>query len=217
MTMLGLLYGLIEGSTNDWSAFPVVSIAVGVMSFVAFAHRQRTATHPLIKPSLLKNRGFTSGMIVGLIAFAASTGLFFVLSLFLQEGLHAGPRDASLGLVPLTAGLIAASFAAMGGLVAKLGRRLVLIGLAASLVGCGWVLALVDHSGTTSGRWPLRSSSSASAPASASPRSPPSLSARRSLTKPAAPAARSARSSNSLQRSARSGSRRSSSTPQAPD
>ncbi|MFF7251517.1 MFS transporter [Embleya sp. NPDC008237] len=154
-TMLGLLYGLIEGSTNGWSALPVVSIAVGVMSFVAFAYRQRTATHPLIRPSLLKNRGFTSGMIVGLIAFAAGTGLFFVLSLFLQEGLHAGPRDASLGLVPLTAGLIAASFAAMGGLVTKLGRRLVLIGLAASLVGCGWVLALVDHSGTNITLWAL--------------------------------------------------------------
>ena len=122
VAMIGLLYGLIEGSTNGWSAVPVVSIAVGVLFFAAFAYRQRTATHPLIKPSLLKNRGFTSGMLVGLVVFAAGTGLIFVLSLFLQEGLHASPRDASLGLVPLTLGLIAAGFAAMGGLVAKLGR-----------------------------------------------------------------------------------------------
>jgi EmrB/QacA subfamily drug resistance transporter len=154
-TMLGLLYGLIEGSTKGWSVVPVVSIAVGVLFFAAFAHRQRTATHPLITPSLLQNRGFTSGMLVGLAVFAAGTGLFFVLSLFLQEGLHANPRDASLGLVPLTLGLIAAAFAAMGGLVAKLGRRLVFIGLAVTLVGCGWVLALVDHSGTNVSLWAL--------------------------------------------------------------
>ncbi|WP_326826768.1 MFS transporter [Streptosporangium sp. NBC_01756] len=155
VTMLGLLYGLIEGSTNGWSAVAVASIAVGILFFAAFAYRQRTAPHPLIKPSLLKNRGFTSAMVVGLVAFAAGTGLFFVLSLFLQEGLHASPRTASLGLVPLTLGLIAASFAAMGGLVAKLGRRLVFIGLAVSLVGCGWVLALVVHSGTNVSLWAL--------------------------------------------------------------
>jgi MFS family permease len=94
-------------------------------------------------------------MIVGLAVFAAGTGLIFVLSLFLQEGLHASPRNASLGLVPLTAGLIVAAFAAMGGLVAKLGRRLVFIGLTVVLVGCGGVLALVDHSGTKVSLWAL--------------------------------------------------------------
>jgi EmrB/QacA subfamily drug resistance transporter len=155
VTMIGLLYGLIEGSTNGWSAVPVVSVTVGVLFFAAFAYRQRTATHPLIKPSLLKNRGFTSGLLVCLVAVAAGTGLIFVLSLFLQEGLHASPRDTSLGLVPLTLGLVAAGFAAMGGLVAKLGRRLVFIGLTVDLVGCGWVLALVDRSGTSVSLWAL--------------------------------------------------------------
>ncbi len=155
VAMLGLLYGLIDGSTYGWSAVPVISIAVGVLFFGAFAYRQRTATDPLITPSLLKNRGFTSAMLVGLVVFAVGTGLFFVLSLFLQEGLHASPRGTSLGLVPLTVGIIAAAFAAMGGLVAKLGRRLVFIGLAVTLVGCGWLLALIDHSGTHVTLWTL--------------------------------------------------------------
>ncbi|MFF5289333.1 MFS transporter [Paractinoplanes globisporus] len=155
VTMIGLLYGLIGGSTNGWTAVPVASMAAGVLFFAAFAYRQRTATHPLITPSLLRNRGFTSGMLVGLIGFAAGTGLIFVLSLFMQEGLHAGPRDASLGLVPLTLGIIVSAFAAMGGLVAKLGRRLVVIGLVVVLAGCGWVLALVDRSGTNLGLWAL--------------------------------------------------------------
>lgn len=154
-TMIGLLYGLIEGSTNGWSAVPVASIIAGVLFFAAFAYRQRTAPEPLIMPSLLRNRGFTSGMLVGLAVFAAGTGLIFVLSLFLQEGLHASPRDTSLGLVPLTLGVIAAAFAAMAGLVTKLGRTLVFIGLAVMFVGCSWVLALVDHSGTNVSLWAL--------------------------------------------------------------
>lgn len=155
LAMFGLLYGLIEGSTNGWKAVSVASIAAGVLLFAAFAYRQRTAAHPLIVPSLLKNRGFTSGMLVGLVSFAAGTGLFFVLSLFLQEGLHASPRTAALSVVPLTAGLIISTFAAMGGLVTKLGRTLVFIGLGISIVGSGWVLALVNHAGTRVSLWEL--------------------------------------------------------------
>jgi EmrB/QacA subfamily drug resistance transporter len=155
VTMFGLLFGLIEGSSNGWTAIPVGSLVLGVLFFGAFVYRQRTAENPLIKPSLLKNRGFTSGMIVGLTSFAAGTGVIFVLSLFMQEGLHASAREASLSLVPLTAGLIIATFAAMGGLVAKLGRRLVFIGLAVAILGCGWVLALVVSSGTDISLWAL--------------------------------------------------------------
>ncbi|MEU6094757.1 MFS transporter [Streptomyces sp. NPDC047079] len=155
LAMLGLLYGLIEGSTNGWKAVSIASIAAGVLLFVAFAYRQRTAANPLIVPSLLKNRGFTSGMLVGLVSFAAGTGLFFVLSLFMQEGLHASPRTAALNMVPLTAGLIISTFAAMGGLVTKLGRTLVFIGLGVSIIGSGWVLALVNHYGTHVSLWAL--------------------------------------------------------------
>ncbi len=39
VTMLGLLYGLIEGSTNGWGVVPIVSIVVGVLFFAAFAYR----------------------------------------------------------------------------------------------------------------------------------------------------------------------------------
>jgi EmrB/QacA subfamily drug resistance transporter len=153
--MFGLLYGLIEGSTNGWTTVPIASIVAGVAFFVAFAHRQTTAADPLLKPSLLRNRGFTSGLLVGLAVFAATTGLVYVLSLFLQEGLHASPRGAALALLPLTVGIIGSAFAAMGGLVAKLGRTLIFAGLAIVLAGCGWVLALVTASGTHLGLWSL--------------------------------------------------------------
>ncbi|MER7728829.1 MFS transporter [Streptomyces sp. NPDC096323] len=155
LAMLGMMYGLIEGSTNGWTAGPVASVAAGVLLFAAFAYRQRTAASPLIVPSLLKNRGFTSGMLVGLVSFIAGTGLFFVLSLFMQEGLHASPRTAALNMVPLTAGLIVATFAAMGGLVTKLGRTLVFVGLGISIIGSGWLLALVNHSGADVSLWAL--------------------------------------------------------------
>lgn len=155
VTMFGLLHGLIEGSTYGWGPAPIVAVTAGVLAFAAFAVRQRTAPDPLIRPSLLRNQGFTSGLLVGLAVFAATTGLVYVLSLFLQEGLHESPRDAALGLLPLTLGIIVSAFAAMGGLVAKLGRNLIFIGLAVVLAGGGWLLALVGTSGTDVGIWAL--------------------------------------------------------------
>ncbi|MER6946811.1 MFS transporter [Nonomuraea sp. NPDC000554] len=153
-TMFGLLLGLVEGSSNGWTAIPILSIAAGLVFLAAFARRQSTATDPLVKPSLLRNRGFSSGLLVGLIIFAATTGLVYVLSLFMQQGLHASARDAALGLLPMTVGIIVASGACMA-LIKKLGRTLIFLGLAVILIGCGWLLVLVTASGTNLSLWAL--------------------------------------------------------------
>ncbi|MEU0481142.1 MFS transporter [Streptosporangium sp. NPDC006013] len=153
-TMFGLLLGLVEGSSNGWTAIPILSIAAGLAFFAAFARRQSTATDPLLKPSLLRNRGFSSGLLVGLIVFAATTGLVYVLSLFMQQGLHASARDTSLGLLPMTVGIIVAAGACMA-LIKKLGRTLIFLGLAVILIGCGWLLVLVTASGTGLSLWAL--------------------------------------------------------------
>ncbi|MEU3458438.1 MFS transporter [Streptomyces sp. NPDC006733] len=153
-TMLGLLYGLIEGSSNGWTLVPFASLAAGLVFFGLFCHRQRTAASPLIQPSLLKNRGFTSGLILGIVFFAANAGLLFVLSLFLQNGLGYSPMRAALGLAPVAAGIVVASIACYQ-LVGKLGRNLVLIGLLITLIGTGWLLALVHAYGTDLGTWSL--------------------------------------------------------------
>ena len=152
--MFGLLFGLIEGSTNGWIVAPLASIAGGLVAFALFAWRQATAADPLLKATLLKNRGFTSGLIMGLAFFAAISGTAYVLSLFLQQGLGYNPGRTSVALLPLTVGLIAAAGACMA-LIAKLGRTLLLIGLLITLTGVGWMLAVVTASGTATGEWAI--------------------------------------------------------------
>ncbi|MET4782272.1 DHA2 family efflux MFS transporter permease subunit [Glaciihabitans sp. UYNi722] len=141
-TMLGLLYGLIAGSTDGWNAFAIVSVMLGLVFFALFVIRQRTAAMPLIEPSLFRNRGFTSGLLVGLAYFAAIAGLVYAFSLFLQGAMHYSAFDASLGLAPISVGIIVASFAGFA-LIGRLGRRLIVIGLSVTLVGVGWFLVLV--------------------------------------------------------------------------
>jgi MFS family permease len=147
--MLGLLDGLIQGSTDGWTAGPVAALAAGVACFAAFCQRQRTAAAPLIKPSLLRNRGFTAGLVMGVIFFAAVAGLVYAVSLFLQRGLGDSPlRAAVTGFAPMAAGIVVASVLCMN-LITRLGRTLSLAGIAIAVAGTGWLLAIVVHDGTS--------------------------------------------------------------------
>lgn len=85
-------------------------------------------------PSLLGNRGFTFGLLLGLTYFAAVNGFAYGASLFFRLSLRLSPVRASLGLSPLMVGIIASSFFARP-LIPKLGRRLVVAGLLVTLAG----------------------------------------------------------------------------------
>ena len=152
--MLGLMYGLIEGSTAGWTLGPELSMAVGLLMFGGFCLRQRSEPNPLIVPSLLKNRGFTSGLLLGLAYFAAVGGLAYVLSLFLQTALGMTPSRAAISLSPLMVGIILASLVCRP-LIEKLGRRLVIIGLSITLAGAVGLWATVLREGTAVSVWAM--------------------------------------------------------------
>ena len=153
-SMLALIYGLIEGSTAGWTAVPVLCLAAGAALLAGFGVRQRLAAEPLILPSLLANRGFTAGLLLGLAFFAAVNGLAYVISLFFQTALGLGPSAAALALSPLMAGIIVSSIVCRP-LVTKLGRMLVVIGLGITLAGAAGVWATVLAEGTAVSVWAL--------------------------------------------------------------
>jgi EmrB/QacA subfamily drug resistance transporter len=146
-SMFGLLYGLIEGSTAGWTTLPILSLVAGMVLFAGFGVRQRMAAEPLILPSLLTNKGFTSGLLLGLAFFAAVNGLAYVVSLFFQTALGLKPSAAALGLGPLMLGIICASLVCRP-LIERLGRLLVVIGLGVTLVGAIGLWATVLAQGT---------------------------------------------------------------------
>lgn len=152
--MFGLLFGLVEGSTDGWTAVPALSLVVAAVLAAAFTRRQLTTAAPLITPSLFTHRGFTSGLVTGLLVFAAFNGLMYVISLYFQLGLGYSPLHAALSLLPLTAGIILGAGACMA-LVTRLGRTLVLAGLLASASGTGLLLLVVRTAGLGATWWQL--------------------------------------------------------------
>lgn len=102
----------------------------------------------------LCNRGFTSGLVVGLLFFAVTSGLIYVISLYMQQSLPKSAGSAALGLLPLTIGIIISAFTCMA-LAQRLGRTLTLIGMLLTMGGAGWLLALVLTYGTGLSLWML--------------------------------------------------------------
>jgi MFS family permease len=113
-SMFGMMYGLIEGSTAGWTLVPIFALVCGAALFGGFCLRQVSEANPLIIPSLLKNRGFTSGLLLGFAYFAAVNGFAYVVSLFFQTALGFTPGHAALGLSPVMFGIIGASIAFEG-------------------------------------------------------------------------------------------------------
>ena len=153
-SMLGLIYGLIEGSTAGWTALPILCLAAGAALLAGFGVRQRLAADPLILPSLLANRGFTAGLLLGLAFFAAVNGLAYVISLFFQTALGLSPSAAAIALSPLMVGIIVSSIVCRP-LVTRLGRVLVIIGLGITLAGAAGLWATVLAEGTAVSVWAL--------------------------------------------------------------
>jgi EmrB/QacA subfamily drug resistance transporter len=149
------IYGLVTGSEHDWNGPAIAMLAGAVALFAGFAARQRTSPDPLLKASLLRNRGFKAGLAMGFGYFGVVGGLAYVVSLFLQTEVGLSPvRTALQGILPLTVGIIVAS-AATAPLILAWGRGLVLAGLGLTLVSIGWLWVMIHQHGTDIGTWTL--------------------------------------------------------------
>jgi Na+/melibiose symporter-like transporter len=153
-SMLGMMYGLIEDSTAGWTLIPILSLVAGAALFGGFCVRQATEEHPLIIPSLLRNRGFTAGLLLGFAYFAAVNGFAYVVSLFFQTGLGLTPARAAVGLAPVMIGIIGGSLV-FRPLIATLGRKLVVLGLAVTLAGAAGLWATVRIEGASVSAWAM--------------------------------------------------------------
>lgn len=150
----GVLFGLVDGSSSGWSTVSTVAMSLGVFAFAGFAWRQSVTADPLLPRTLLANRGFTAGLTVGLLVFAAFSGLMYVLSLFFQLTLGYTPTQTSLNLIPLTVGIMAGSGVASV-LIVRLARRLVATGLLTIILGIGAMLLFLHTTGLDLSWWQL--------------------------------------------------------------
>jgi EmrB/QacA subfamily drug resistance transporter len=133
ITLVLLVFPLIEGRELNWPAWSFVMMAASIPLLFIFIYQQKARDKkdgsPLVLPSLFKNHSFGIGMGVNLIFEMVMIGFFLTFGLFLQIGIGYSPLHAALTGVPLAIG-IAVTMATLGEkFIPKLGRVAMNIGV----------------------------------------------------------------------------------------
>jgi len=134
-----LLLPLIQGQEAGWPLWTFVSLAVSLVGFGIFALQQRWAIArkrtPLVDPDIFKARTYNLGLAGIFSFFAGFTGVYLIITLFLQIGEGYSARGAGIANIAIALGT------AMGGalsgavLAEKFGTRVLQIGALAQVAG----------------------------------------------------------------------------------
>jgi EmrB/QacA subfamily drug resistance transporter len=110
-------------------------VAAALAATWVWHERRYGAVHePVVSLDLFRIRAYALGLGVGILYFAGFTGTFFILTQYLQIGLHYSALQAGLSATPFAIG--GALTAALGSRqVLRRGRKLVAAGLGMVIVG----------------------------------------------------------------------------------
>ncbi len=149
VTLLGLgvvliLLPLVERAQwHGWQKWLLVPAGLAVLAgFTGWEYRYRRRGQPVFDLALFRLRSYTLGAVIALSYFAGFTAIFFVLTLYLQNGLRYSALVAGLAVTPFALG--AALSSALGGrIVNRYGRPLVATGLSLVGVGLGAIVVIL--------------------------------------------------------------------------
>jgi EmrB/QacA subfamily drug resistance transporter len=150
-----LVYPLVQGRELGWPVWTYALMALALVLFAVFARNERRTAHPVIAPSLFRNRGFVAGLVFLGTFFVAMVGLGLVYNLFLQLGLGYSPAHTGVAQTPYALG-IAVGAALSGALLGpKLGRHVLHLGLAIAAAGMAWFAVVAGGLSAGASAWHL--------------------------------------------------------------
>ncbi|RSZ43065.1 MFS transporter [Variovorax beijingensis] len=137
---------LVEGREQGWPLWSWLCLAAAVPLWAVFGRQQRRLAArggaPLVAPALFANSRFVTGLLTTLAFYVGNASFYFVLALYLQQGLALDPLGSGLVFTALAIGFFATSMAG-----ARLARRFggkPPIALGALVLAAGHALQLVN-------------------------------------------------------------------------
>ncbi|HEY2004339.1 MAG TPA: DHA2 family efflux MFS transporter permease subunit [Candidatus Saccharimonadia bacterium] len=135
-SLMSLVYALAQVPTRGWgSGLTLGAFGVSVGLMVAFVVNELVRKQPLIKLGIFRRRNVSGGTIIQVLMPAALFGMFFYLSIYLQQVLHYSPTKTGLANVPFTLVLIVVA-GTLSRFIAKLNPKPILV-VAPLVVGTG--------------------------------------------------------------------------------
>ncbi|MGH7196776.1 MAG: DHA2 family efflux MFS transporter permease subunit [Candidatus Saccharimonadales bacterium] len=126
-SLMSLVYALVMAAENGWGgASTLISFAVSAVLMTAFIVNELRVRHPLIELNIFKRRNVTGGALLQLLMPAAMFGMFFYLSIYLQQILGYSPTQTGVANLPFTLMIIViAGFLSKN--IAKVNAKAVLV------------------------------------------------------------------------------------------
>jgi EmrB/QacA subfamily drug resistance transporter len=101
--LFALTYGLIEANTYGWGSGRIVgSFVVAAVSLAAFVWLERTQRAPMLPLDLFRSGTYTGANVVVLLVALAMFGVFFFVSLYMQNILGYSAVQAGAAFLPMT-------------------------------------------------------------------------------------------------------------------
>ena len=151
-----LVYGLSNAATSPdgashWGdAKVVVALAASAVLLAAFAVIEARSRHALLPVRLLRNRDRVGAYLMMLGVGTAIAGVFFFLTLFVQDVWGYSALRTGVAFLPVTAAMLVGAVGATA-LVPRIGARPLLVGGSAVTVGgLYWLSRMTEH-GTYAG------------------------------------------------------------------
>ncbi|MHB1833998.1 MAG: MFS transporter, partial [Solirubrobacteraceae bacterium] len=135
-----LVLGIVRTDQTGWgNGGTLALIAAGVALIGVFvAIEGRVARNPLMPLSLFRSRTLSAANVTVMMVGAASFGMWFFVSLYLQEVRGYSPIRAGLAFLPMTLCIVAGSTIASRGVTRVGPKPLLVTGLASLTVGLAW-------------------------------------------------------------------------------
>jgi EmrB/QacA subfamily drug resistance transporter len=150
--LAALVYGLSSAATTSngvshWGDTKViVSLVAAVVLLVTFGFIETRSKHALVPIRVLRSRDRTGAYLISLCVGTAIFGMFFFLTIFVQNVWGFSPVKTGLSYLPMVAAIMAASGIAAQ-LVSRIGARPLMIGGAATVAGgMIWLSQVTEHS-----------------------------------------------------------------------
>jgi EmrB/QacA subfamily drug resistance transporter len=155
-----LVYGLSNASTDQtgtahWGDPKVViSLVASAILLGSFAFIEARSRHALLPVRILANRSRTGAYVIMLFLATAMFGIFFFLTIFVQEVLGYSALRSGLAFLPFAVMIVIMS-GVMSRLVARTGPRpLMILGSALTAGGMFWLSHISVHTSYASGLLP---------------------------------------------------------------
>jgi EmrB/QacA subfamily drug resistance transporter len=150
--MVALVYGFIRAAQAGWSdALTMGSFIVAVLLLAIFVTIETRTRQPITPLHMFRDRNRAGSYAVMFALAAAMFGMFFFLTLFVQDVLGYSPLRAGVAFLPITVAVILTSQFASTSLPRIGPKRLMAVGSVLAAAGLLWLAQVSTTSGYVEG------------------------------------------------------------------